>query len=702
MSRFSCLGRAVLTLFLAAGAAQGSAAPRGPAPAGVSWSLQGLERLDGAPALFELNRLADAWATEGFDHPEDVLKRLDELQKGLSAAPPLAWDRVIERTRGLVAARGGHESLALESAGRLRQMADRDPVAAADAAMVRAVLDDQLWRSDSATGQALEADAVYARTCAGEAGRSATCDHRGWWQVIRMLAVRADRQGNRLEASRLYQRANELAAQAGDDVLLSWGLSSLAVQSQLLNDTEKARRDMAQAERHARLDTTGRAMIRVLMNSAVLATTRNDRGSSRPALEDAVRLARAAGSPRTEAIVLGSLSDEWLAAGRPREALAAVERAVPVLRRFNDRRSLPVMLHNGGIARIRLGQLAQGKADLESALAFWEEAKARARIEVALNESADALAMAGDPKAALEHFHRARSLRESIDNDNREAVLAQLKERYSSEAGQRDLELAERENSLKSARLDNQTLMQRVWMLASVVLALAAGVLVVQVRRTRLANLQLRRSEALLKVQSERDPLTGLANRRHFREALAAQQAEGDGFKGGLLLLDVDHFKRVNDEHGHAAGDAVLVEVARRLQACVRAGDVACRWGGEEFLVHTPLPSSEGVEALALRVLREIGHQPFALADGREVPVTMSVAYASFPLPPHGVTLPWEQAVNLVDMGLYSAKAMGRDRAVGLCGTEAHNADGLSRAAADFERARTSGMLTVKVTPRVG
>ena len=317
-------------------------------------------------------------------------------------------------------------------------------------------------------------------------------------------------------------------------------------------------------------------------------------------------------------------------------------------------------------------------------------------------EAADALAMAGDPKAALEHFHRARSLRESIDNDNREAVLAQLKERYSSEAGQRDLELAERENSLKSARLDNQTLMQRVWMLASVVLALAAGVLVVQVRRTRLANLQLRRSEALLKVQSERDPLTGLANRRHFREALAAQQAEGDGFRGGLLLLDVDHFKRVNDEHGHAAGDAVLVEVARRLQACVRSGDVACRWGGEEFLVHTPLPSSEGVEALALRVLREIGNQPFALADGREVPVTMSVAYASFPLPPHGVTLPWEQAVNLVDMGLYSAKAMGRDRAVGLCGTEAHNADGLSRAAADFERARTSGMLTVKVTPRVG
>jgi diguanylate cyclase (GGDEF)-like protein len=399
------------------------------------------------------------------------------------------------------------------------------------------------------------------------------------------------------------------------------------------------------------------------------------------------------------------LSDEYLRAGRPREALAAVERALPVMRRFNDRRNLPVMLHNGGLARVRLGQLAQGKADLEAALQLWEQAKARARIEAALNESADALAAVGDVKAGLENFHRATELREQIDKDTRDAVLGQLKERFRTEAGQRDLELAERENSLKTTRLENQTLMQRVWMLASVMLAMAAGVLAVQVRRTRHANAQLRRSEALLKVQSERDPLTGLANRRHFREALAARQddeGKGKGFSGGLILLDVDHFKRINDEHGHAVGDAVLVEVAQRLASCVRAGDVACRWGGEEFLVHTLSISGDAVEALALRVLGEIGNRPFKLADGREISVTMSMAYAAFPLPPHGATLPWEQAVNLVDMGLYSAKAMGRDRAVGLSATSANSTEALIRAADDFERARQDGRLTVKVTPRVG
>lgn len=682
-------------LSLAAGPGRAAVAE----PGGPLHALRGLEALQGAPALHELNDQADRWADEGFDHPDEVLQRLESLQQGLANAPPLAWTRVVERTRGVVAARAGRETVALEAAGRLAQMADRDKAAAADAAMVRATLDEQLWRTESATAHALEADAAYARACASET-RTGVCDHRGWWHVIRMLALRADRQGNRLEAARLQSRANELAAQADDDHLLAWGMSTQAVMSHYLNEPEKSRREMAQAERHARKDPSGRALIRVLMNSAALASVRNDRTGSFPVLEEAVALARKIGSPRAEAMVLASLSDEFLRAGKPREALAAVERALPVMRQFNDRRNLPVMLHNGGIARVRLGQLPQGKADLEAALQLWQQARARARIEAALNESADALAEAGDFKEALSHFHRANQLREQIDGDTREAVLGQLKERFRTEAGQRDLELAERENSLKTARLQNQTLMQRVWMLASIVLALAAGVLVVQVRRTREANLQLRRSEALLKVQSERDPLTGLANRRHFREALAAQAGSDEAFRGGLILLDVDHFKRLNDEHGHAAGDAVLVEVARRLSACVRAGDVACRWGGEEFLVHTPELSSEAVEALALRVLHEIGDRAFRVAGGLEVSVTMSMAYASFPLPPNEVSLPWEQAVNLVDMALYSAKAMGRDRAVGIEFTDASSSEALARAASDFERSRSQGRLGVKVTPR--
>jgi len=176
----------------------------------------------------------------------------------------------------------------------------------------------------------------------------------------------------------------------------------------------------------------------------------------------------------------------------------------------------------------------------------------------------------------------------------------------------------------------------------------------------------------------------------------------GEGFHGGLVLLDVDHFKRINDDYGHVAGDAVLVEVARRLEACVRSGDVACRWGGEEFLLHTPTQSPEAVEALALRVLAGMGQEPVRLPDGREIAVTMSMAYAAFPLAPRGVTLPWEQAVNLVDMGLYTAKAMGRDRAVGILAADVADGAALHAAAGDFERAMQQGRISVRVTPRRG
>ena len=90
-------------------------------------------------------------------------------------------------------------------------------------------------------------------------------------------------------------------------------------------------------------------------------------------------------------------------------------------------------------------------------------------------------------------------------------------------------------------------------------------------------------------LASRTDPLTGLANRRHFAEQLSfALDATRPGQALGLLLLDIDHFKRTNDTYGHAAGDAVLREVARQLSAVVRSGDIVARIGGEELAVVMP------------------------------------------------------------------------------------------------------------------
>ncbi|MFX7853744.1 GGDEF domain-containing protein, partial [Acinetobacter baumannii] len=122
---------------------------------------------------------------------------------------------------------------------------------------------------------------------------------------------------------------------------------------------------------------------------------------------------------------------------------------------------------------------------------------------------------------------------------------------------------------------------------------------------------------------------------------------------------DIDHFKNVNDWHGHAAGDAVIVEVARRIRAAVRDTDLVVRWGGEEFLVFSPELPGTDLALMADRILRGIGGEPIMTGEG-PLRVTASIGFASFPLGGSVgacLRLQWEQAVNWADMVLYKAKA---------------------------------------------
>jgi len=208
---------------------------------------------------------------------------------------------------------------------------------------------------------------------------------------------------------------------------------------------------------------------------------------------------------------------------------------------------------------------------------------------------------------------------------------------------------------------------------------------------------ELEASHAKLRVQSERDPLTNLANRRHFHAVMQASQKAVAGLSGGLLLVDIDHFKHINDRHGHAAGDVVLVEVARRLNEAMRGDDLVVRWGGEEFLIVAGKLTTEQTDQLAARVLASIGATPF-IVDGHALRVTTSIGYARFPLPPYAVPVPWEQAVNLADMALYTAKSQGRNRAVGLVAAAAADAPAWRAIEADFDSHWREGRVTLRQT----
>jgi diguanylate cyclase (GGDEF)-like protein len=212
-------------------------------------------------------------------------------------------------------------------------------------------------------------------------------------------------------------------------------------------------------------------------------------------------------------------------------------------------------------------------------------------------------------------------------------------------------------------------------------------------QRVRRANQRLKAKQQLLRAQSERDPLTDLANRRHFL-AVMERHAQ-DCFDGALMMVDIDHFKHVNDRNGHAAGDTVICEVARRISDAVRQEDLVVRWGGEEFLVYAPKVGAEPLQQLAERVLLSVGREPVRTEAGA-LRITVSIGFAHFPLPPTRLPLHWERAVNWADMALYTAKAQGRNRAVGIATVDAADTEALTQIEANFDAACNSQRVTLK------
>lgn len=159
---------------------------------------------------------------------------------------------------------------------------------------------------------------------------------------------------------------------------------------------------------------------------------------------------------------------------------------------------------------------------------------------------------------------------------------------------------------------------------------------------------------------SLKDPLTGLANRRHFRAVLEREidVVARSGESALLLMIDIDHFKKINDTHGHLAGDMVIQAVSRSLGACVRPMDTVARYGGEEFAILLPSCSSTYGETVAERIRQTIETLSIAVSPVLNIQLTVSIGGAYAPEWVRSTTALWTERA---DVELYRAKTEGRN-----------------------------------------
>ena len=186
---------------------------------------------------------------------------------------------------------------------------------------------------------------------------------------------------------------------------------------------------------------------------------------------------------------------------------------------------------------------------------------------------------------------------------------------------------------------------------------------------------RLRVTNLALAEESQTDALTALHNRRYLMAQLPTVLS--DEARIGVLQIDIDHFKQINDSYGHAVGDSVLRELGDKLAALRRESDITVRWGGEEFLLLLQDVDAAGAMLIAERLRREIAARAFKDGRGGVIRLTCSIGFSIHPLTGRVDRTTFEAALELADLALYRAKHLGRNRCVGLLATEPLSADTL-------------------------
>ena len=430
---------------------------------------------------------------------------------------------------------------------------------------------------------------------------------------------------------------------------------------------------------------------------AILFSRGTDGGMVLADWRSALEHARLGGSKHQIIMGMANIADYYLVHGDFQTAYDLSQKVLPMAREVNDLPTQSVAYANTGLALIAMKRKDEGLPLVHESMSIDEHTSSAGTLSDSAKELGGYLERAGYLDDALAAYHQYRQLSDELNQQDRQRALIELQESFANENRQHELDMLSREGRLKDEQLLHHDLQVKQWTAAGFAGLLLFAVVATLARRLRVRNQMLSVSNEQLRIQAEIDPLTGLSNRHHLQVVMTERL--GKGLEGTLYLLDVDHFKQINDQCGHAGGDTVLVEIARRLRQALRDDDLVVRWGGEEFLVLVrPLPEVEA-EALAQRLLCALADAP-VVHEGKAVPVSASIGFGRFPMrtstPQAELDVNWERAISLVDTAMYLAKAHGRNGACSILRIDAAEPAALEEITRQIEQSVREGRVDLR------
>lgn len=590
----------------------------------------------------------------GFPSVAAAIERLRHVEDAPGAAAPLErrW-RYQSRLLRLALGGGDQAAQVKASMAALQAMADNEDCTRCRFDLLLARANQAVQSSTPAAGQAPldQAAALLPRLPGDDEAREALLVTQAW------VAGQDSRFNQAIELS---FKAYELAAGRQDEAEQIRLLARMIGMYADLGDSRQA--VQVGKEAYARAEAAGyrAAMGIISLDLGHAYSLLDERPLQRAALERALAISEHDPDLRhTQILSLNNLSDYYLSQpGQNDLVLDYARRADALASQAGDELDRAAPLANIGIALGLQGDTEASIRTLQQAIGISERHGAPTYVLGITLELVKVLEKAGRYRDALAQLHKADALQADLTAQQREKTVLDLQEKYAAERKSHQIAQLSAQNDLKQAELSAEAWRNRLWAALAAMLALGSLALLQSIRRTRQANRRLAE-------QSRIDPLTGAFNRRHTQRLLERMQQEPrrralDVDAGtGLMILDLDFFKHINDSWGHAAGDAVLVAVVQRLRGLLRQGDVVARWGGEEFVLVLPHTPTNTLPALARQVLQTIGEAP-VLYRGEPIAVTASLGAISFPAMP---AQDWEAALALADLALYQAKAGGRNRA---------------------------------------